>query len=89
MDNIYNKHHFFKVYFLADKEISDVNKLQNKYEYKSMFSKKGYLLFGFKIENIFESQNSAKEQVENSAKNASFEVKKFWLEKNKKDEIVY
>jgi hypothetical protein len=88
MYNVHNKRHLFEVYSSEDEEIGDVNELQDEYEYESVSSEEDYLFFGFEAGDVFESWDSAEEQVESSAKNAGFEVKKFRLEKNKEGEIV-
>lgn len=85
MDNVHNKRHLFEVYSSADEERDDVNDLQSEYE--SVSSEEEYPLFGLEVDDVFESWDSAEKQVEISAKNAGFEVKKVRLEKNK-GEIV-
>ncbi|CAB4384558.1 unnamed protein product [Rhizophagus irregularis] len=84
MDNVH-KRHLFEVYSSADEEIDDVNELQDEYE--SVSSEEDCVLFGLEVGDVFESWDSAKKQVVYCAKNNGFEVKKFWLEKNK-GEIV-
>ncbi|CAB5201460.1 unnamed protein product [Rhizophagus irregularis] len=84
MDNVH-KCHLFEVYSSADKEIDDVNELQDEYE--SVSSEEDCVLFGLEVGDVFESWDSAEKQVVYCAKNNGFEVKKFRLEKNK-GEIV-
>src|ERR1051325_12242188 len=92
MDNVHNKRHLFEVYSSTNEKINDVNELQNEYEHESvsseLSSEEDYLLFGLEVGDVFESWDFAEEQVESSAKNAGFEVKKFQLEKNKEGEIL-
>ncbi|CAG8501112.1 13607_t:CDS:2 [Funneliformis mosseae] len=87
MDNVYNKRHLFEVYS-SEEEIDDINELQDKYEYESVSSKEEYSLFSIEAGDVFESWDLAEKQVQSSAKNTGFEVKKFQLEKNKEGEIV-
>src|SRR5215208_2267648 len=87
MDNVHNKRYLFEVYS-SEEEIDDINKLQDKYEYESVSSKEEYSLFGIEAGDVFESWDLAEKQVQSSAKNTGFEVKKFRLEKNKESEIV-
>lgn len=91
MGNEHSKRHFFEVYSSADEERDDVNELQAEYEYESESSEENeekYPLFDLEVGDVFESWDSAEKQVESSAKNTGFEVKKFRLEKNKEGEIV-
>ncbi|RIA95157.1 hypothetical protein C1645_817132 [Glomus cerebriforme] len=44
---MYNKHHLFEVYSLADEEIDDVNELQDEYKSESVSSEEKCLVFDF------------------------------------------
>ena len=88
MDNVHNKRHFFEVYSSTDEETDDVNELQDEYESESVSSEEKYPLFGLEVGDVFENWDSAEKQVESYVKNTGFEVKKFWLEKNKEGDIV-
>uniref|UniRef100_U9SYW2 FAR1 domain-containing protein n=1 Tax=Rhizophagus irregularis (strain DAOM 181602 / DAOM 197198 / MUCL 43194) TaxID=747089 RepID=U9SYW2_RHIID len=80
IDNVH-KRHLFEVYSSADEEIDDVNELQDEYE--SVSSEEDCVLFVLEVGDVFESWDFAEKQVVYCAKNNGFEVKKFWLEKNK------
>ena len=91
MDNVHNKRYLFEVYSSTEEERDDINELQAEYECESVSSEENeekYPLFDLEVGDVFESWDSAEKQVENFAKNAGFEVKKFWLEKNKEGGIV-